>query len=124
MASIPPRVDAKLIAETTPCPAAQDTPLSSLNASLLAHPPTLGTNQDDRYASLLALDCWAKRLDTVYWDCYRNESNAGLWRYHLARMQRVLDEVGAAVVPQGTIRAWKMYSSARHVSCVHDTFPA
>ena len=81
MASIPPRVDAKLIAETTPCPAAQDTPLSSLNASLIAHPPTLGTNQDDRYASLLALDCWAKRLDTVYWDCYRNESNAGLWRY-------------------------------------------
>ena len=35
-----------------------------------------------------------------------------------------IDEVGAAVVPQGTIRAWKMYSSARHVSCVHDTFPA
>ena len=102
---------AKIMEQVTSCPANQDTPLPSINASLLAHPPVLGTGQDERYASLLALDCWAKRADTVYWDCYRNESNADLWVYHLARVQHVLDEVAAATVAKGTVRAWKMYSS-------------
>ena len=110
------------ITQVTPCPLSQDTPLRSLNASFLAHPPVLGTAQDDRYDLLVALDCWAKRADTVYWDCYRNESNADLWAYHISRMQRVLDEVAAATVQKGTIRAWKMYSSGSIVKTSQGVF--
>lgn len=84
-------------------------PLDELARGLAAHPPRLG-DPSDRLPYIKALDGWATRPDTVYWDGNPRTANREFHAYYRRAIERALTEAEKTKVTSRAV-VWKLYSS-------------
>ncbi len=108
------------VAFVCPAVAVENIPLAKIAAGLAEHPPRLGDNSA-RGPYIKALDDWAARPDTIYWDKNPDTANPDYYRYYLHCIINTLQEASKTQADSGAT-VWKLYSSGFLVKTPTTTF--